>query len=351
MDIIKESNTSLRLTWENLRKSEPQLRIRDAATRLGVSEAQLVATGIGVNAIRLTDNFTEQLEQFPKLGTVMSLTRSAGCVLEHKGPFQKIEMHLAGPHKIATVIGPIEQRVFFVAWKFGFAVTTETSKGDLKSLQYFDKAGEAIMKVYLQEKSNPRAYEELVNNHRAVAQSSELDPEPFPAQEFTSREELDFEAFTKDWESMKDTHDFFSMLRKYNLNRQDAVKWIDDKWAYEIDRLSVRKIMEIAAATKLPIMIFAGNKGNIQIHQGKIQTVRQMGDWLNILDPDFNMHLNEQIIAKAFVVHKSTEDGLVSAVELFDKKGDMVAQFFGLRKPGLPQKSEWKALVDSLKLN
>lgn len=348
METIQEPVQSLKQAWENLKVSEPALRIRDAAAKLGVTEAELLATGIGENVIRLTENFTEQVEEFPRLGKVMSLTRSEGCVLEHKGPFQKIEMHQAGPHKIATVIGPIEARVFFAAWKFGFAVTTETPRGTMKSLQYFDKAGDAVMKVYLQEKSNPEVYEELVAKYTAPVQSGQLELEAFPTPEYTSREALDFEAFSKDWEGMKDTHDFFGMLRKYKLNRLDAVKWIDEKWAYEVDRLSARKIVEAAAETKLPIMIFAGNKGNIQIHQGKVQTVRQMGDWLNVLDPDFNMHLNENVVDKAFVVHKNTEDGLVSALELFDKEGEMVAQFFGLRKPGLPQKAEWKTLVDSL---
>ncbi|WP_026966742.1 hemin-degrading factor [Algoriphagus terrigena] len=348
METIQESVQSLKQAWENLKTSEPTLRIRDAAAKLGVTEAELLATGIGENVIRLTENFTEQVEEFPKLGRVMSLTRSEGCVLEHKGPFQKIEMIQAGPHKIATVIGPIEQRVFFAGWKFGFAVTTETPRGAMRNLQYFDKAGDAIMKVYLQEKSNPEAYDELVEKFTAAVQSAQLELEAFPTPEYASREELDFEAFSKDWEGMKDTHDFFGMLRKYKLNRLDAVKWIGGKWAHEVDRLSARKVVETAAETKLPIMVFAGNKGNIQIHQGKVQTVRQMGDWLNVLDPDFNMHLNENVVDKAFVVHKNTDDGLVSALELFDKEGEMVAQFFGLRKPGLPQKSEWKDLVDSL---
>jgi putative hemin transport protein len=348
METIQEPVQSLKQAWESLKVSEPTLRIRDAAAKLGVSEAELLATGVGENVIRLSEYFTEQVEEFPRLGKVMSLTRSEGCVLEHKGPFQKIEMHQAGPHKIATVIGPIEQRVFFAAWKFGFAVTTQTPRGTMKSLQYFDKAGDAIMKVYLQEKSNPEVYDELVAKFTAVDQNAQLELEAFPTPEHASREELDFEGFSKDWEGMKDTHDFFGMLRKHKLNRLDAVKWIDDKWAYEVDRLSARKVVETAAEMKLPIMVFAGNKGNIQIHQGKVQTVRQMGDWLNVLDPDFNMHLNENVVDKAFVVHKNTDDGLVSALELFDKKGEMVAQFFGLRKPGLPQKAEWKTLVDSL---
>lgn len=73
-----------------------------------------------------------------------------------------------------------------------------------------------------------------------------------------------------------------------------------------------------------------------------------MDNWLNVLDPDFNMHLNEDTIDSAWVVHKNTVDGLVTAVELFDKEGEIVAQFFGLRKPGIPQRPEWKELVATL---
>ena len=53
METIQESAQSLKQAWENLKESEPQLRIRDAAAKLGVTEAQLLATGIGANVIRL----------------------------------------------------------------------------------------------------------------------------------------------------------------------------------------------------------------------------------------------------------------------------------------------------------
>lgn len=347
MNTAIETST-LKQTWENLKEQEPKLRIRDAAKKLGVSEAELLATGVGENVIRLSEDFVEQLEKFPKLGRVMSLTRNEGCVLEHKGTFQKIEIHQAGPQKIATVIGPIEQRVFFGGWKFGFAVVSDTPRGPMFSLQYFDKAGDAVMKVFLQEDSDFDFSEELVKAHTHADQSSDLVTETFEKAEYVNKEDLDFESFSSDWENMKDTHDFFGMLRKYKLNRLNAVEWIDDKWAYEVDRLSVRKVVEVAAETKLPIMIFAGNKGNIQIHQGKVKTIKQLGDWLNVMDPEFNMHLNESVVDRAFVVHKNTTEGLVSALELFDVEGEMVAQFFGLRKPGIPQKPEWKAILDSL---
>lgn len=344
--IHQTSSESLAKAWEELKSSEPQTRIRDAAKKLGVSELELLATTVGENTIRLQGDWASLLIEFKKLGKVMSLTRNEGCVLEHKGTFQKIDIQGEAPYQVATVIGPIEQRVFFSGWKYGFAVINETPRGTMRSFQFFDKAGEAVMKVYLQEKSNLAVFDDIIQAYQASNQHEEIVIESFEKPAYAKN--IDLEAFAKDWEGMKDTHEFFGMLRKYKVHRLDAVKWIDDKWAYEVDRLSARKILEVASAEKMPIMIFAGNKGNIQIHQGKVRTIRQLGSWLNVLDPDFNMHLNEDEIACAFVVHKNTEDGLVSSLELFDQQSEMIAQFFGLRKPGIPQLEAWKNLIDSL---
>jgi putative hemin transport protein len=110
----------------------------------------------------------------------------------------------------------------------------------------------------------------------------------------------------------------------------------------------LRNLLETAAAQKLPIMIFAGNRGNLQIHQGKVQTIRVMESWLNVLDPDFNMHLREDHVNTVWIVKKPTTDGVVTGIEVFDSKKNMIVQFFGLRKPGIPELEGWKKLVESL---
>ncbi|MEX2564911.1 MAG: ChuX/HutX family heme-like substrate-binding protein [Cyclobacteriaceae bacterium] len=340
------SSTALKEAWEDLKASQPNTRIRDAARVLGVSELELLATSTGPATIPLKEDWANILLSCQQLGKVMALTRNEGCVLEHKGNFQKITIHGTPPNQIATVIGPIEQRVFFGKWCYGFAVTNETPRGTMRSFQFFDQAGDAILKIYLQEKSNQDAYDNMVSTYRQKDVSDPIQVSPFEPQTYSST--VDRDAFVKDWENMKDTHDFFGMLRKYNIHRLDAIKWIGEKWAYPVDRLSTRKILEVASDEKMPIMIFAGNKGNIQIHQGKVRTIRQLGNWLNVMDPEFNMHMDEDCIAEAWVVHKNTDDGLVSSLELFDKEGEMVAQLFGLRKPGLPQNERWKNLIDSL---
>jgi putative hemin transport protein len=344
--ISMEQLAQLENRWKGLQKEHPKMRIREAAQKLGINEAQLLATQLGKSAVRLEARWSELFLEAKKLGKVMALTRNEGCVLEHKGTFQKISIMGNAPHQIATVIGPIEQRVFFSSWQFGFAVTNDSPRGTMRSLQFFDKSGEAVMKIFLQEKSDLLAFEQLVSTYKAEIQDPLLDTEAYIPQNYS--ENINLEKFRQDWENMKDTHDFFGMLKEHNVHRMEALKLIGDKWAYPIDVMSPRRILEWASKEKEPIMIFAGNKGNIQIHQGKVRTIRLMNQWLNVLDPEFNMHLNEDCIASAWVVHKNTEDGIVSSIELFDQNREMIAQFFGLRKPGIPQREAWKALVDRL---
>ncbi|KEO72144.1 hemin-degrading factor [Anditalea andensis] len=343
---FNNSTTRLSAAWEAIKLDEPKIRIRDAAKKLGVSEAELLATQVGQNVTVLSDKFSDMFLSMKAFGKVMSLTRNEGCVLEHKGTLQKISIHGDKPNQVATVIGPIEQRVFFSSWKFGFAVVQDSPRGVMRSVQYFDKGGDAVLKIFLQESSDLEAFNYFVDTFKSEHQEGTLKIEEFLPPTYS--DQIDRQVFQHDWENMKDTHDFFGMLKKFKVHRLTALKLVDDKWAYQVDRHTARRILEVAAAEELPIMIFTGNKGNIQIHQGKVKTIRQMGDWLNVLDPEFNMHLNENIIDTAWVVHKNTVDGIVSALELFDANGEMITQFFGLRKPGLPQNQKWKSLVDTL---
>ncbi len=96
-------------------------------------------------------------------------------------------------------------------------------------------------------------------------------------------------------------------------------------------------------------MVFTGNPGMIQIHSGVVSKVMAMGPWINVLDPDFNLPLRTDLVAEAWIVRKPTVDGLVCSLELFDQHGDVIAMFFGERKPGQAELCEWRALLDQLR--
>ncbi|MEJ0033189.1 MAG: ChuX/HutX family heme-like substrate-binding protein [Bacteroidota bacterium] len=353
-NVIESKTTELRSKWEQLKKDKPTLRIRDCAIELGVSEAELLATTVGDYTIMLAGDWTALLARFSELGRVMALTRNEACVLEHKGPFQKIDIMGSPTHKMATVIGPIETRVFFSGWKFGFAVKQQTPHGVQQSIQIFDEAGDAVTKVFLQAPngdkagSNQEAYDKIAADFTAPEQLTEITVKKPATMPTKPIEQVDKEALLKDWADMKDTHDFFGMLRKHGVNRLDAVVLSEGTYSYRLNNKSLQPMLETAAKDKLPIMVFAGNRGNIQIHQGKIMTVRVMDNWLNILDPDFNMHLREDLVDSVWVVKKPTTDGVVTGIEVFDKNKEMVAQFFGLRKPGVPELEKWRELVEGL---
>ncbi len=340
--------TQLTLTerWNQFKIEFPKKRIRDAAKAIGVSEAELLATEVGAGTIKLEGDFTELYNELPSLKRVMSLTRNDGCVLEHKGEFEKINIQ-GEAHKVGTLIGSIEARAFFNFWKFGFASEVKTAHGSMKNIQFFDAAGVAVTKVYLlEEGGNPEAYQKIVDTYRAAKQSTVLEVTPEVAPTFV--ENIDNAAFTADWAALKDTHDFFILLRKYKLNRMRALEITEGTFTRKSEKSNLVRLLEQAATDALPIMVFVGSKGNIQIHQDVIKTVRVMDNWLNILDPNFNMHLNMDEITDTWVVKKPTDDGEVTSIECFNKDRELVVQFFGLRKPGKPELTEWKELVAAL---
>ena len=67
-----------------------------------------------------------------------------------------------------------------------------------------------------------------------------------------------------------------------------------------------------------------------------------------MLDSGFNLHLREDLIQDVWVVEKPTADGTVTSVEAFDARGELMAMFFGARKPGQVELLAWRDIVAHL---
>ena len=96
-------------------------------------------------------------------------------------------------------------------------------------------------------------------------------------------------------------------------------------------------------------MVFVGNDGIIQIHTGEVEKVLEARGWFNVMDERFNLHINQTEIASAWIVKKPTDVGVVSSLEIFNRRSENVALFFGKRKPGIPEKEEWRELLATIK--
>lgn len=334
---------NLKEKWEALKAENPHLRIRNAAAELGVSEAELLATGIGEGITVLRPEFQDILTEAEQLGKVMALTRNEECVHERKGTY--LNGDFSSPHAQLFVGEDIDLRIFLNHWKFAFAVV----EGDKKSLQFFGKEGLALHKIYLTKDSHEAAFDTIVEKFKAEDQNQIFEFEtvaPKAAEKADSA--IDVEGFQNAWTSLKDTHDFFMMTRKFGVSRTQALRLAPEGFAKKIDNSKVVNVLEDASEKQLPIMIFVGNRGIIQIHTGNVKKTLWHQQWFNVMDPDFNLHLDVTKIAEAWIVKKPTEDGEVTAIEVFNKEGDFIVQFFGKRKPGIPELQEWKDLVADL---
>ncbi|WP_160136847.1 hemin-degrading factor [Chryseobacterium sp. c4a] len=333
----------LKEKWEALKAENPHIRIRNAAAQFGVSEAELLATGVGEEVTVLNPDFPGILTEAEQLGKVMALTRNDECVHERKGTY--LNGDFSSPHAQLFVGEDIDLRIFLNHWKFAFAVV----EGDKKSLQFFGKDGLALHKIYLTKKSDEAAFDAIVEKFKAEDQNQVFTFEAVaPKQAEKPDAEIDVEGFKKAWTELKDTHDFFMMTRKFGVSRTQALRLAPEGFTQKIDNSKVVNILEDASEKNTPIMVFVGNRGIIQIHTGNVKKTLWHQQWFNVMDPDFNLHLDVTKIAEAWIVKKPTEDGEVTAIEVFNKEGDFIVQFFGKRKPGIPELQEWKDLVATL---
>jgi len=338
--------TTLKEQWLAFREQHPKTRIRDAASQLQVSEGELVAACTGGTVKHLKNDFPALIQAMSALGKVMVLTRNEHCVIERKGVFEIVNTE--NKH-VGTVLGKdIDLRMFFSRWKYGFAVETDDSTGFKRSIQIFDAQGTAIMKIYAVEQTNLTAWDALVADFTAEEQPLAITVAAPPPAPVYNDKDADAEAFLQGWAALQDSHDFFPLLMKHKLSRVRALELAAGKFARRTDNDCVKTLLEKAAASGLEIMVFVGNPGNIEIHTGPVQKIVAIPSWINVMDEDFNLHLRTDAIAQSWVVEKPSVDGIVTSVEVFDAAGEMIAQFFGKRKPGNPELQEWRALAAAL---
>lgn len=347
MTTTMEHEAALRSRWQALQNAESPPRIRDAAAELGVSEAELLALDCGRRVTRLAGDWGELLQELAALGRVMALTRNDDAVHEKYGVYGNVSINGG----MGLVLNPdIDLRLFLGHWHYGYAVQETTRIGIRHSLQFFDSDGTAVHKVYLTEQSNRDAYTDIVARHRSTDQSSRQPVIAAPAVPARPDEEIDVTGLRNHWRVLRDTHDFRDLLKRFGVARLQGLRLAGTEFATTVAPDGFAQVMEVVADAALPIMIFVGSPGVVQIHSGPVAKLTRIGPWFNVLDADFNLHLRLDRIDSAWVVRKPTVDGMVTSLELYDAAGRLIAQLFGVRKPGQTEDETWRRIVEALPL-
>lgn len=353
VDTSEADHAALRHAFAQARSQG--LRARDAAQAIGHSEGAVLAAHVGshdqpLKVQPLQPQWFAILQALQPCGTLMALTRNVAVVHEKDGIYQGFSKE--GPVGLCNN-ADIDLRLFFMVWHAGFAVTEPGRGGQpMHSLQFYDQHGVAVHKIYARAQTDLQAWQQVVQTF-AYADGNYSFVPATPRAAIADDASIDATGLRQAWAQMQDTHAFFGMLKAHGCERQQSFRLTQGMFCEPLCTTSVTPLLEQAARTALPIMVFVGSKGCIQIHSGPVSNIQplqtaQGADWINVMDPGFNLHLRRDLIVSAWLVRKPTADGVVTSVELFDASGDVVAMFFGVRKPGQSELPAWRDLVESL---
>ena len=330
------------------------LRARDAATRLGISEGQALSA-FAVNQMSpnqeaqspysvtvLDGEWLSTLQSLETVGPVMALTRNEHVVHEKIGVYRNV----SAQGSVGMALGPeIDLRLFLQHWHAGLHVLERHQGKEQHSLQFFDRHGQAVHKVHLRANSDLVALEDLVQRHARPEVVPVFQPGVPDRKADRPDAEIDVLGLGEEWSQMRDTHDFFGLLQRRGVGRLQSLRLMEGIHTRRAPLVAAERVLRMAAEANTPIMVFAGNAGCVQIHTGPVHRVMVQGPWLNVMDEGFNLHLRQDAVADIWLVSKPTDDGPVTSLELFDHAGDLIAMFFGERKPGQAERRDWRELA------
>jgi putative hemin transport protein len=327
------------------RAEHTEMRDRDFAAKLGISEGQLVAAYCGAGVTRIAADPNAVFPRLADLGEVMALTRNESCVIEKVGTYSHYQ---SGEHACMVLTPEIDLRLFPRHFAHAFAVEREGKRGTSRSIQFFDAAGDAVHKVHLRETSNLDAWRALIADLAHEYQSDALAVVARTPPEGAKADPEKAETLRREWAEMTDTHQFMRLCSKLKMNRLGAYRIVGEPFARALPTDTVNTMLDAVRDQEIEVMIFVGNKGCIEIHGGPVRHLREMGPWQNILDPGFDLHLRLDHVAEVWAVNKPTKRGDAISYEAFDSDGSIIFQVFGRRTDENDSRPAWNAIVAAL---
>ena len=329
--------------WLELKEQHPGKYARDIAALMNISEAELTWARVGHDAWRLHGEIREILGALEAVGETKCICRNEYAVHEQVGTFTN--QHLNGHAGLVLNPRALDLRLFLNQWASAFHITETTARGERQSIQFFDYQGDALLKVYTTDNTDVSAWGDLLSRF-IFADNPPLALKA--ADSTTNVTTADAATVDSEWRAMTDVHQFFGLLKRHSLTRQQAFRLVSDDLACQVDNRALSQLLNDARQAGNEIMIFVGNRGCVQIFTGTVDKVVPMKGWLNIFNPAFTLHLLEETIAESWVTRKPTADGHVTSLELFAADGTQIAQLYGQRTEGEPEQSQWRSQIDAL---
>lgn len=331
-------NSNLYNDYQQIQKSHSNLCPHKIAALLQVSEAQLVHCRVGnEKVLRLSGKPADILQNLVSIGQAKGITRNNYAISIQTGEYSNPRFS----HHGGLFLNPkaLDLRMLFAQWDSTFALVEETSTGLRHSMQFFDKHGDALHQVYATDKTDMAEWQAIVERYASLDNLPIVPKEILPSSTQEISQELATE-LEQQWRDMTNVHQFFGILQKHNLSRQQVFRAVSQELAWQVPTTALSDLLSLAYQAQNEVMLFVGNRGCVQIFTGKIKELTKNNS-LNISGHNFQLHFIENGISECWVTRKPTKDGFVTSLEVFDKQGNQLIQMYGQRIEGTPEQIEW----------
>ena len=294
MKSLKQFN-KLKKQWESFKKNpdNKRIRIRDAAKKLCVSEAELLSTLIddSVTYIKF-NNFYTFIEKVLSLDKVMLLTRSDNVVHEITVFTLDLAVDQDGLIYDKNTFNPL-LRIAPTDIAYTFSELKTHQGKNLYSFQFFNSDGNSIAKIYLKGKTES-LFNEIVSEYKV---------------------NYDYSIQNKQSDTNKKLYDLNSSTIKYQFMPKNAPKF---KKIKKIDGSALRTIMENLSKKTIPIQFHGIGLNTVQYYYGEIKNVTDYGPWINVMDKKFNIHILEKKIVSCQLNQLSINNKNYCSLAWFD---------------------------------
>ena len=283
----------LKIDWDkfNSNPDNKSVRIRDAANKLNVTEAELLSTKINksVYYLKISD-YNNFFNKLLKVDKIMLLIRSNFVVHEKIIDTKSV---IFDKNKIIDKENKCPILNFDLkSFQHVFFEKKIHQNKNLLSFQFFDYEGNSIIKTYLKGKDE-KLFNKIANEY-CVDYNYEL-------QDVSKAKHFKFEC---------------EFIKNDNLKLIEKIK--------RFDQFMLRDILESASKGKFPIQLHAlGNYAN-QYHFGKVKNIMDFGPWINVIDKKFNIHAMEKNISQIFIIKNQFNGNEQYAVEFYDQLDNFV---------------------------
>ena len=343
MPVSLKDYAAIRQEYQLIRALEPAKSARDIAFQLAISEAELAESRVGYDAVRLEGTVRHIFKALESVGEAKSICRNEYAVHEMTGRFTN--QHISD--RAGVVLNPrgLDLRLFMSQWAFFYYLREQGPRGERRSIQCFEHQGYALLKIYATPYTDGSQWDEMVERFRVQRQ---VPLSIFAPESKFYDDAPDAETVDSDWREMTDVHQFFNLLRKHNISRQQAFRLVGDDIACQVSNDALPTLLQQVQQQGNEIMIFVGNRGCIQIFTGALERCAPVGEWLRVMNKIFTLHLREAGIHESWITRKPTTEGHVTSLELFAEDGTQIAQLYGQRSEGKSEQACWREQINAL---